>query len=151
MLVLRLGISDRMNTERIKIPMAKSKTQTKVYLISLGVYGLSIRSLLVHSQGGQVLEKRHHYKYHDHQKNETHDYVRDKWPHGIVEELIRVALDYYFVVGLFVWLRLICRIQAFAIVDRTALSLLWGWLEIAWRAVCKRDVSYCHWSAKYGN
>jgi hypothetical protein len=60
MLVLRLGISDRMNTERIKIPMAKSKTQTKVYLISLGVYGLSIRSLLVHSQGGQVLEKRHH-------------------------------------------------------------------------------------------
>jgi len=49
-----------MRTDIIRIATANKNSQNKVYLIYLCVYGFKKGSLLVHGQGGQLLENMHH-------------------------------------------------------------------------------------------
>lgn len=56
---LRLGISDMINMDMIKIETENIINQKSVYFIYFFVYGFRNGSLFVHSHGGHVLENKH--------------------------------------------------------------------------------------------
>lgn len=59
MFFFMFGIYDRIKTDKINIATKNINNQNNVYLIYFLVYGLINVSLLVHCQGGQLLENKH--------------------------------------------------------------------------------------------